>query len=166
MPYYSQRQINLPMTLTQAQMDRIAAYRAERDAKNAEWMATLTPDQVEVVQSKLDMGSDLEALREFVEDYGFEYLFAGSWEMWGDLNVNYPDRAIQAFVDEFGIDKLGNFSNAYIGRFNGEVDFVTFILDERGVDIPNYVEVDHSSTMDNLLSEGYTELSGYYFLPF
>lgn len=153
------------MTLTQEQMDRITAYRAERDAKNAEWMATLTPSQVEIVQQELEEGSDLETIREFVIDYGFEHLTNGNWALWGELNDNYHGTVIQAYVDEFGIDTLSNFSDTYLGKFMHAEDFVTFMLDERGVTLPAFVAIDYDATADMLFSEGYTELCGYYFAP-
>jgi len=47
-----------------------------------------------------------------------------------DLRKNYPDFAIQIYIDAFGLENISKFEDCYIGQFESEDDIENIYKDE------------------------------------
>lgn len=140
---------------------------------NTEWLKTVALGTDEVVQEAynklLDLvnneGYPLDDIRDFIEEYGYKAFVAGYYETWSELTDNsYSMEAIEAFVEEFGIENIDSFEDAYCGPYSGE-EYARELV-ESGWDmnsIPGFVEIDWAATWANLDGMDYVEVDGHIF---
>ena len=125
-----------------------------------EWRAEETQ---ELIDELVDDGNDLEVLEDFIKDHG-ESNFNDYIEEYLQAIDDHGEDAIAAFLDIFNIEDIGNFTDAYQGRYTDGAEFAESIVSEcYSMEMPSWVEVDWQKTWDNSLSYDYSESDGHIF---
>ena len=131
---------------------------------NTEWLQQLP---AEVLSKSIDLvngeGYPLNDLREFIETYGYKPFLDGHYETWAKLTEDYDNEAIEAFVDDNGIECIESFEDAYCGQYGDIVEVVEMLLEIYEVDVPNFVCIDYQGTWDRNLRHDYTFEGGFLF---
>lgn len=140
---------------------------------NTEWVRTmaLATDTIaiEAYNKLLDLvnneGFPLDDVRDFIDTYGTKAFVDGHYETWADLtDSSYNLEAIEAFVEEFGVENINSFEDAYCGSYRDGAHFAQDLVENAwDIDnIPDFVEINWEKTWDNL-SQDYTEIDGHIF---
>lgn len=133
---------------------------------NAEWLkdqsATALCKIIELVNNE---GYPLDDVREFVESYGAKALLDGHYETWAEFDDCYNQEAIEAFVEEFGIENVAHFEDTYYGQYEDEADFAKeFYSDTESTQLPEWVVIDWQASFDHHLYYDFTVTgNGYVF---
>jgi hypothetical protein len=132
---------------------------------NAEWLkdqsATSLCKIIELVNNE---GYPIDDVRDFVEVYGSKALLEGHYETWAEIDESFDQDAIEAFVEEFGIENIEHFENAYSGVYESEEQFAEEYFTEcMDVQIPEGIVVDWEQTWDCNLRYNYSFLKGFVF---
>lgn len=133
---------------------------------NAEWLkdqsATALCKIIELVNND---GYPLDDVRDFVETHGVKAMLEGHYETWAEFDDCYDQEAIEAFVEEFGIENVAHFEDAYHGQYEGEADFAeAFYSDTESTQLPEWVVIDWQASFDRNLYYDFTVTeNGYVF---
>jgi len=129
-----------------------------------QWLDQLPPHVLSKVQ-KLHGTEDypLDDIREFIESYGYKPFLSGYYETWAELSEDYDNEAIEAFIEDNGIECIESFEDAYCGQYGDIVEVVEMLLEIYDVDVPNFVCIDYQGTWDRNLRHDYTFEGGFLF---
>lgn len=134
-----------------------------------EWFTELSTDiQGDIISMVNENGYPLSDIRDFIEQYGVDAYSDGHYATWCELTEDRSadNDAIEAYVDEVGIDNIGGFEDAYVGEYDSEARFAWAYFNE------NYpistledigVVIDWQATWDTNLSYNYAYNGGYVF---
>ena len=142
---------------------------------NTEWLRIMAlatdPIAVEAYNKLLDLVNDqgypLDDVRDFIDTYGTKAFVAGHrYETWCELNKTFNNEIIEAFVEEFGIENIYSFEDAYCGEYEDGAHFAQELV-EGGCylnmdNMPDFVVIDWEATWQNL-GQDYTEVYGHIF---
>jgi antirestriction protein len=102
---------------------------------------------------------------EFIQVYGNDN-FLAYYEDYVKYGEEYCYEAVDAFVDEFGIDAIANFCDAYFGEYDSEEQFAQEYVAEHYIrnleDLP--VVIDWEKTWNCNLRYDFSFNDGYVFL--
>lgn len=134
----------------------------------AAWFTELTAKAQTLVTDMVnEQGYPLDDLADFIEEFGEEYLFDGTYLEWVRLtNDGHGDDAIRAFIAIEGINELtyDAFNSAYVGEYDCPADFAEeHYTSNCGVNIPDGIVVDWEQTYDNSLDEEFIHEGRYFF---
>lgn len=143
---------------------------------NADWLTEIVLSTDEVIQTSynkiLDLvnneGYPLDDIRDFIEEYGYVAFDEGHYETWAELTDqirgNWSMEAVEAFVEEFGIESIDGFEDSYCGSWGSGAEYARDLVEGAwNLDnIPGFVEIDWEATWQNL-SQDYTEVDGHIF---
>ncbi len=134
--------------------------------KTPQMSTNLVISMPEDVQAKLDeLVEDSFALDDmiaFIEEYGNDN-FLNFYEEYCDNGENYCYEAVDAFVDEFGIDAIAHFTDVYYGQYDSEEEFAEqFTVDVYG-EPPAHLVVDWTATWQSNLRYDFAFNNGYVF---
>lgn len=136
------------------------------------WFTALRGDtQLDITEMVNEQGYPLNDIRDFVEQYGEEAYCAGHYVTWCELTeqTGADNEAIEAYVDEVGIDNIGGFEDAYHGEFDSEAEFAeeyyTNIMCYQDVEraVERGIVVDWQATWDTNLRYDFAYNNGYVF---
>lgn len=92
----------------------------------------------------------LEDIVEFIEANSEED-FRNFYEDYVTTGEEYSYDAVNAFIEEFGIDNIGSFVDAYRGEWESKAQYAeNYVSDCYSVDLPGFLEIDWEATFDNL----------------
>lgn len=135
-----------------------------------EWFTELSADvQADITEMVNEQGYPLSDIREFIEQYDERAFMFGHYVTWCELTeyCGASNDAIEAYVDEVGIDNIGGFEDAYIGEYESEVDFVQQYFDEHSSNIDALqaagMVIDWQATWDTNLRYDFAYNNGYVF---
>lgn len=131
-----------------------------------EWFTALRADtQADITEMVNENGYLLHDIQEFVETYGEQAYCDGHYVTWCELTEDGHDNdAIEAYVDEVGIDCIGSFEDAFRGEYGSEAEFAEqWYTDIHDFEAPDGVVVDWQATWDTNLSYDFVYNSGYVF---
>jgi hypothetical protein len=102
-------------------------------------------------------------LYDYLEEQGIDEL--GYFEQYQEVmsNLEYDENAVNAFLSMYSVSDLHAFEESYEGQFDNVKDFVEYILDTVGEEIPSWIVVDYEATWNASLHFDYNEEDGYYF---
>lgn len=80
---------------------------------------------------------------DFIQIYGND-AFLAFYEEYVHYGEDYSYEAVDAFIDEFGIDGIANFCNAYYGEYDSEEEFA----EQYVVDVYNFNQDDCPAIVD------------------
>jgi hypothetical protein len=85
-------------------------------------------------------------------------------DLYSELCNRYGSDAIDAFLELYDENDLGNFEDAYQGRYNSEAAFAEEITtDCYGLNVPSFVIIDWQATWDQGLYYDYDFVDGFVF---
>jgi len=119
-------------------------------------------DTVEKIEELLEDNYALEDMIEFI-DQNSEEDFHDYYEDYVSAGEDNGYEAVDAFVEEFGLDCIPNFTDSYQGRYDSESQFAEQFCDDMGYQIPDFVEVDWQATFDRQLYYDYSYVNGFVF---
>lgn len=123
----------------------------------------LKPQTEELIRELVEENSyDEGDIYDFIEEHG-EDNFVKFYEEYVELGENGSYESVDAFVEEFGLENLGSFEDAYFGVYDSPKDFAEqFVTDCYSLDLPSFVEVDWGATWENI-SWDFTFNNGFIF---
>ena len=131
---------------------------------NNEWLQQLP---AEVLSKSIELvneeGYPVSDIREFIESYGYKPFLSGYYETWAELTEDYDNEAIEAFVEDNGIECIESFEDAYCGQYGDIREVVEMLLEIHEVDVPDFVCIDYQGTWDRNLRHDYTFEGGFLF---
>jgi hypothetical protein len=115
----------------------------------------------EIFEELENTGALKEELYDYIEEQGVDEL--GYFEQYQEVMSNYDENAVTAFLSMYSVSDLHAFEESYEGQFDNVRDFVEYILDTVGEEIPSWITVDYEATWNASLRFDYNEEDGYYF---
>ena len=126
-------------------------------------MTEYSDETIELIDELVADGNDHDVLENFIKDHG-ESNFNDYVEEYLQLIDQEGEDVVSAFLDVFNIEDIGNFHDAYQGRYDSGAEFAeSLVSDCYSMEMPSWVEVDWQATWDNALSYDYSESDGYIF---
>ena len=123
----------------------------------------MTDSVTELFNELVDDGNDADDLQAFIDEHG-KSNFNDYVEEYLQAVDQYGEDAVTAFLDIFNIEDIGNFNDAYQGRYTDGAEFAESIVSDcYSMEMPSWVEVDWQATWDNALSYDYSESDGHIF---
>ena len=123
----------------------------------------MTDSVTELFNELVDDGHDADDLQAFIDEYG-KSQFVDYIEEYLQAVDEHGEDAIAAFLDIFNIEDIGNFTDAYQGRYTDGAEFAESLVNDcYSMEMPSWVEVDWQKTWDNSLSYDYSESDGHIF---
>ena len=116
-------------------------------------------DLEEIFDCKEETGVQNSELWDFVDEHGIHNL--QYFEKYNNLVDEYCQDSVNAYISLNGIEYLEDFE--YEGYFDRVEDFVEYILETVGEEIPSWLVIDYESTWNASLRFDYDEQDGYYF---
>ena len=120
-------------------------------------------ETVDKIEELVEETYCLEDIIEFI-DANSEADFRNFYEEYVTVGENYSYGAVDAFIEEFGLESLTSdrFQDAYYGHYECKADFAEqYVSDCYGDCFPSFIEVDWEATFENL-GYAFTE-DGYVF---
>jgi hypothetical protein len=132
-----------------------------------DWFTALNDDiQGDIMEMVNEAGYPLDDIRDFIETYGAHSYANGHYVTWCQLEeeLGASTLAVRAFVEEFGIDAIDGFEDAYYGEYASEAEFAEeYATGDYNVKVPDFVVIDWQATWDTNLSYNFTYNNGYVF---
>jgi len=105
---------------------------------------------VEKIDSYLEENFYIDDMIEFIQEHG-DTAFCNHYDEYVEAGESNSYEAVDAFIEEFGVDYLGGFEDSYRGEWSSKGDYAEdFVSSCYCLDIPGFVEVDWENTFDNL----------------
>ena len=102
---------------------------------------------------------------DFIKEYG-EKNFRDYYEDYYRAVDDLGEDIVNAFIEVFYIESIGNIEESYQGEYNSGAEFAEQLArdccDIRDEHISSWIEIDWKASWDNL-SYDYTEINGYIF---
>ena len=140
------------------------------DVPVTEWFTELSADvQADIIEMVNEAGYPLSDIRDFIEQYGVEAYSNGHYVTWCQLTeeLGATNDAIEAYVDEVGINYISSFEDDFVGEYESEEDFARSYFDGNyhNIDVleDNGVVIDWQATWDSNLSHHYAYNNGFVF---
>lgn len=151
--------------MTNPDSNRMTTASTSVFSAHAEWLKEQSATALcKIITLVNEDGYPLEDVRNFVEVHGAKAMLEGHYETWAMIDDSYDQDAIEVFVEEFGIENIGDFENAYFGSADSEEDFAEmYYTDIIGNEIPEGIVVDWAATWDANLRYDFTYAQGYVF---
>ena len=128
-------------------------------------MSALKPNLTEETLELLDEVYDAELALEFIEEHG-EEKFQEYYEDYQKAIEDFNLDIVNAFIEVFYIESIGNIQESYQGEYNSGAEFAEQLArdccDIRDEHISSWIEIDWKASWDNL-SYDYCEQDGYIF---
>ncbi len=100
----------------------------------------------------------------FIEVYG-QQAFVEHYELYVDLAESHSYEAVDAFIQEFEIEQLPHFEDAYFGQYDSEEQFVESYIDDTSgaASIAPWVVIDYTQTWESSLRFDFAFNNGHVF---
>ncbi len=128
-------------------------------------LATSIPQNVQEMIDELKVQNYYEEdMIAFIEQFGNDN-FLNFYEEYVQNGEDYSYDAVDAFVDEFGIDCIADFTDAYYGQYDSEEDFAEqYVSDCYAINLNDTpVVVDWSATWNCNLQYDFAFNDGFVF---
>lgn len=112
-----------------------------------QWLNQTTVDKIEYY---LEENFYLDDIIEFIQEHG-DVAFYDHYDEYVDAGEQYSYDAVDTFIEEFGVDNLGSFMDAYYGEWQSKADYAeNYVTDCYSIELPGFLEIDWENTFDNL----------------
>ena len=121
----------------------------------------MTDSVTELFNELVDDGHDADILQSFIDEYGKSNFVDYIEEYLQAIDCHGED-AVAAFLDNFNIEDINNFSDAYQGQWDSGAEFAQNLAEdccEVPREMSSWIEIDWKASWDNL-SYDYTEGNG------
>jgi hypothetical protein len=118
-------------------------------------MTTETKVQLQVetedfITHLVENSFSVDDIYDFIAEYG-ENKFINYYEEYVEIGEEYSYPAVDDFIEEFGIESISGFQDAYRGQYETKGEYAEqFVNDCYCVDIPEFLVIDWESSFDNL----------------
>jgi len=124
----------------------------------------MTDSVTELFNELVDDGHDADILQSFIDEYG-KSNFVDYIEEYLQAVDYHGEDAVAAFLDNFNIEDINNFNDAYQGQWDSGAEFAQNLAEdccEVPREMSSWIEIDWKASWDNL-SYDYFESDGYVF---
>jgi hypothetical protein len=116
----------------------------------SETQVQLKESTVEFINGLVSENYAQDDIYDFIAEYGEDNLVR-YYVNYVEIGESYSYEAADIFIEEFGIDNVEQFEDAYRGEWNSKADYAEqFVTDCYSVDFPAFIEIDWENTFDNL----------------
>jgi len=125
---------------------------------------TMTDSITELFEELVADGNDADDLQAFIDKYG-KSEFSDYIEEYLQAIDESSEEAVEAFLDNFNIEDIGYFTDAYQGQWDSGAEFAQNLAEdccEVPRDMSGWIEIDWKASWENL-SYDYFECNGYIF---
>ena len=125
---------------------------------------TMTDSITELFEELVADGNDADDLQAFIDKYG-KSEFSDYIEEYLQAIDESSEEAVEAFLDNFNIEDIGYFTDAYHGQWDSGAEFAQNLAEdccEVPRDMSGWIEIDWKASWENL-SYDYFECNGYIF---
>tara|TARA_B100001287_G_scaffold29309_1_gene20935 strand:- start:24 stop:416 length:393 start_codon:yes stop_codon:yes gene_type:complete len=125
---------------------------------------TMTDSITELFEELVADGNDADDLQAFIDKYG-KSKFSDYIEEYLQAIDESSEEAVEAFLDNFNIEDIGYFTDAYQGQWDSGAEFAQNLAEdccEVPRDMSGWIEIDWKASWENL-SYDYFECNGYIF---
>ena len=111
----------------------------------------LKESTVEFIDELVSENYAQDDIYDFIAEHGEDNL-TQYYVKYVEIGESYSYRAIDIFIEEFGIDNIEKFEDAFRGsRYASKADYAEqFVTDCYCIDLPTFIEIDWETTFDNL----------------
>ena len=117
---------------------------------------------VEKIDELIEDNFYLDDMLVFIDEYSEED-FLNYYEEYVNFGEDYTYEAVDAFIEEFGIENINSFGDAYHGMYETGAAFAEQYFDDMGYSIPDCVVVDWNETWERNFYYDFTISNGYVF---
>ena len=121
----------------------------------ANYKETLSAVTVEKIEEFLEDDYDLPAILEFIDENSEEDL-VNYYEEYVRCGEQIGYEAVDALIEESGIDAINECDERYQGHYQSTADFAEEFFTEMGYSIPDGIVVDWEATWDRNLYYDFT----------
>lgn len=126
-------------------------------------LPNLKESTVEYIKELVDNNYHDEDIYAFIEQYGEDSL-ESCYEDYCELGEQCSYEAVDAFCSEFGVENIGNFEDAYYGKYETPEVFVeNYVNDTSAVVIPDYLVIDWEATWNSSFQYDFSFVEGFIF---
>jgi hypothetical protein len=112
-----------------------------------QWLVETIVDKIEYY---LEENFYLDDMIKFIQEHG-DTAFYQHYDDYVDGGEQYSYDAVDSFIEEFGVDNLGSFVDAYRGEWESKADYAeNYVTDCYSIELPGFLEIDWENTFDNL----------------
>jgi hypothetical protein len=112
-----------------------------------QWLVETIVDKIEYY---LEENFYLDDMIKFIQEHG-DTTFYQHYDDYVDGGEQYSYDAVDSFIEEFGVDNLGSFVDAYRGEWESKADYAeNYVTDCYSIELPGFLEIDWENTFDNL----------------
>ena len=110
----------------------------------------LKESTVEFINGLVSENYAQDDIYDFIAEYGEDNLVQ-YYVNYVEIGESYSYEAADIFIEEFGIDNVEKFEDAYRGEWSSKADYAeNYVTDCYSVDFPDFIEIDWENTFDNL----------------
>ncbi len=110
----------------------------------------LKTETQELISELVEDSYAVDDIYEFIAEYG-ESNFVEHYENYVQFGESHSYEAVDIFIDEFGIDNIQSFEDAYRGVWESKADYAeNYVTDCHSIELPGFLEIDWENTFDNL----------------
>ncbi|NBO72452.1 MAG: hypothetical protein EBU66_19230 [Bacteroidetes bacterium] len=111
----------------------------------------LKESTVEFINELISENYAQDDIYEFIAEHG-ENDLVQYYVKYVEIGESYSYRAVDIFIEEFGIDNVEKFEDAFRGGgYASKADYAEqFVSDCYCIDLPAFIEIDWETTFDNL----------------
>jgi hypothetical protein len=104
-----------------------------------------------------------DAIYDFIQTYGEDAL-ESCYEDYVELGEMYSFEAVDCFCEEYSVEEIGNFHDAYYGEYETPAIFAEqFTEDTTEMNLPSYIVVDWEATWNCNLCHDFIWSEGFVF---
>ena len=152
----------MQMTFSETQLHNIKENYAQLILDGMD-MRSLEAFAMDSIMNNMEMWDEKDIKEEVLDYYGEEYL-ENYYEDYCDMGETYSYEAVDVFCEEFGVDNIGNFADAFYGEYETPAIFCEHFIDETTpVVIPDCVVVDWDATWECNLRHDFIWEEGFVF---
>lgn len=117
---------------------------------NLNYKQLLNETVVDKIEYYLEENFYLDDMIIFIQEHG-DNAFCEHYDEYVDAGEGYSYRAVDAFIEEFGVDNLSSFQDAYRGEWDSKAQYAeNYVTDCYSFEIPGFLEIDWDATFENL----------------
>jgi hypothetical protein len=110
----------------------------------------LKTETQELISELVEDSYAVDDIHEFIAEYG-ESNFVEHYENYVQFGESHSYEAVDAFIEEFGIDNFQSFEDAYRGEWNSKAEYAeNYVSDCYSFELPGFIEIDWDTTFENL----------------
>jgi hypothetical protein len=125
-------------------------------------LSIFSAETQELLDTLQEQSFDYSDMLDFIGKYG-ESNFQNFYVQYVEFGERYSYEAVDAFIESFSVDLIGDFEEAYHGEYGTPGDFCEDFMNSMGYEIPDYIVVDWNATWESNLRHDFIYENGHVF---